>query len=144
MIDQVTNADALPVLERLMQFAGARHRLIADAIANFDTPGHQAADLSTTSFRAALGDAIDQRRRRHGAVGGPLEPGETAELRFEPDRLEVSPAAAGRNILFHDHNDRDLDRTMQALVENFMTFRLAAQLLRSRFDIINTAIRERV
>ncbi len=33
---------------------------------------------------------------------------------------------------------------MQALAENFMTFRLAAELLRSRFDLINTAIRERI
>ena len=31
---------------------------------------------------------------------------------------------------------------MQALVENFTTFRVAAQFMRGRFDMINTAIRD--
>ena len=33
---------------------------------------------------------------------------------------------------------------MQDLVENFMTFRFASEMLRSRYALLNTAIRERI
>lgn len=131
MINGLTNAGALPVLERLVQFAGARHRLIVSNIANLDTPGYRPVDVSVKGFQSALGEAIDE-RRAHPRPG--------AEL----DRIELAPEPVGENILFHDGNDRDLERTMQHLVENFMTFRFASEMLRSRFDAINTAIRERI
>ena len=139
MLSGVTNADSIPVLEQLMRFASARHRLIAHNIANLSTPGYRAVDLSVDAFRERLAEAVDRRR----------EDGGTGDLRLEEpfdgpvdDPSEV--VLANRNLLFHDRNDRDLERTMQDLVENFMTVRMAAQFMRSRFDLINTAIRERI
>jgi flagellar basal-body rod protein FlgB len=127
VIDGVLNADALPVLERLAQFAGTRHRLITHNIANLDTPGYRPVDLSVSDFQKQLAETVEDRRA-----------GRT------PAPLELEPKPKGDNILFHDGNDRDLDRTMQDLVENFLTFRVANELLRSRFESINVAIRERV
>lgn len=144
MIEGVTNADAIPVLERLMQFAGARHRVITNNIANIDTPGFRPADLSVDAFQGQLRDAIDQRRQKHGNAGGSLAVENSNEVTISSDRIDVNPQPAGDNILFHDQNDRDLERSMQALVENFTVFRTAAQLLRSRMEIVNTAIRERI
>ena len=46
MIDGLNNADALPVLERVLQFAGQRHRLIVNNIANLNTPGFRPMDVS--------------------------------------------------------------------------------------------------
>lgn len=66
------------------------------------------------------------------------------EVEVLPDRVVLHPEAAGDNILFHDGNDRSVERVMQGLVENFMAYRASAQLLRSRLDIIRSAIRERV
>jgi flagellar basal body rod protein FlgB len=68
----------------------------------------------------------------------------TREVEAMHDRLVLHPEPTGDNILFHDGNDRSVERVMQSLVENFMAFRTAAQLLRNRLDIINTAIRERI
>lgn len=144
MIDGVTNGDSIPILERMVQFAGQRHRLIVNNIANFSTPGYRAVDVSVEAFQAQLGDAIDARRARHGATGGELNLRDSRTVRFTSTGIELNPEPIGRNILFHDRNDRDLERTMQDLAENFMTFRLAAELLRSRMALINTAIRERV
>jgi len=144
MIEGVTNADAIPVLQRLMQFAGARHRVITNNIANIDTPGFRPEDLSVEAFQSNLREAIDERRQRHGNSGGSLALEDTDDVQVHAQRLEVDPQPAGENILFHDQNDRDLERTMQALVENFTVFRTAAQLLRSRLEIVNTAIRERI
>ena len=38
MIDGLTSSEGIATLERLVQFAGQRHRLIVNNIANFDTP----------------------------------------------------------------------------------------------------------
>jgi flagellar basal-body rod protein FlgB len=140
MIEGVTNAGSIPVLERVIQFAGARHRLLAHNVANIDTPGFRPVDVAPAAFQAALGRAVDTRR----ATGGDLPLTSTAEVDVRGDGVTLRPAPAGTNILFHDGNDRDPERLMQGLVENFMAFRTAAELLRSRFDLINTAIRERI
>jgi len=144
MIDGLTNADAIPVLERMVQFAGARHRLIINNIANIDTPHFRPMDVSVESFQANLGEAIDERRAEHGNGGGPMPMKSTSEVEFGSGRLDLKATPIGDNILYHDRNDRDPERLMQDLVENFMVFRTAAELLRSRFDLINTAIRERI
>ena len=57
MIDGVTNTEGIASLERLVQFAGQRHRLIVNNIANFDTPGYRPTDVSVTDFQEQLGDA---------------------------------------------------------------------------------------
>ena len=146
MIDTVTNAGAMPVLERMIQFAARRHELIAGNVANIDTPGYRPVDVSTQAFQQRLGEAIDARRARGptGGSGGTLNIDSSAEIEITSDGMILHPEPIGANILFHDGNDRALERTMQDLVENFGTFRLAAQLLRHQFESINTAIRERI
>ena len=144
MIDGATNADAIPVLERLLQFAGQRHRLIVNNIANFDTPGYRPVDVSVGAFRDQLAEAIDSNRAADGPSRGRLELADSKQVELTPTGVVLHPEPVGENILFHDGNDRDLERTMQDLVENFLTFRMAAELLRGRLDLINTAIQERL
>ncbi len=144
MIDGVINSDAIPVLERLIQFAGQRHKLIVNNIANLSTPDFRPQDLDVKAFQATLAEAVDARRAEHGAGGGVLDVKRTRQLEFSRHGLKINPRAAGENILFHDRNDRNLERIMQDLVENASTFRMAADFMRSRFDLINTAIRERI
>ncbi len=143
MIGGVTNTEGLATLERLVQFAGQRHRLIVNNIANFDTPGYRPTDVSVKDFQKQLGDAIDERRRT-GQPAGPLKLTDSSQVEFSTNSMVLHPSPIGENILFHDGNDRDLERTMQDLVENFLTFRLATELIRSRFDILRTAIAGRV
>jgi flagellar basal-body rod protein FlgB len=143
MIDGVTNSGAIPVLERLMQFTEQRHRLITNNIANFSTPGFRPADVSVATFQKQLGEAVELRRNQNGPSGD-LHVQDTAEVEIEPDRLTLHPQATGENILFHDGNDRDVERTMQAMVENLMTYRMAGQFLKNRFELLTVAIREKL
>lgn len=142
MITELASTPAMSVLERLVQFAGQRHRLIVNNIANLDTPGFRPSDVSVEDFQARLGEAVDA--RREAGPRGTLQPQDTTQVEFLHDGLVLNPEPIGDNILFHDGNDRDLDRTMQDLVENFFVFRTAAELLRGRVDLMNTAIAERV
>ncbi|MCA9291643.1 MAG: hypothetical protein KDA25_10990 [Phycisphaerales bacterium] len=145
MIDGVTNAGAVPVLERLMQFASLRHGFIAENAANLTTPNYRPRDLSVEGFQAALRDAVDARRaERGGRAAGTLRPADTDELTFHDGGIEARPSVLGQNILFHDGNDRDTEKTMQMLAENLITLRLGVEMFRRNFDLMNTAIRERL
>lgn len=144
MIDGLTNASAIPTLERLMQFAGQRHRIIANNIANISTPGFRPADVSVAEFQAQLGKAVDKRRAQYGTAGGELELESTSQVEVTPASMTLHPEPTGDNLLFHDGNDRNVERIMQSLVENFMAFRVAAQFLQGQFNLINMAIRERI
>lgn len=143
MISGLTNADSMPVLERMLQFAAGRQTLLADNVANFDTPGYTTRDVSVKQFQAALGEAVDDRRDRHSNRGGDLDFRGTRDVRVHGDRLELRPEEMSTNVLFHDGNDRDLDRSMQALAENVITVRSVTTLLRSRLDLMSSALRER-
>lgn len=143
MIAGLTNAGAIPVLERMMEFSGQRHRILTHNIANLSTPDFRPVDVDVDAFRAQLGEAIDDRRQSHGNQGGELNMESSRQVEVENDRMTLKPQPAGENILFHDGNDRNLERTMQGLVENFMAFRAASQFVRREFDTLQTAIRER-
>jgi flagellar basal-body rod protein FlgB len=144
-IDQLTNADSIPVLEKSLQFAARRQDLIAHNIANLSTPNFQPMDVSVGGFREQLADAVDRRRARFGGQRGDLEMRSTREVRTDArGRLALTPDASGRNVLFHDRNNRDLERTMQDLVENVAMFRVSSDLLKSRLSLIRSAIAERV
>ncbi|MDG2200235.1 MAG: flagellar basal body rod protein FlgB [Phycisphaerales bacterium] len=141
MIEGVTNGLDLPVLERVIQFAARRQDIIVNNIANISTPDFRPVDVSTSDFQAQLGDAIDQRR---GSGGGDLPMQSTREVQVTEGGLQLNPGPSGDNLLFHDGNDRDLERIMQDLVQNFLVFRTTSELLQNRFDILNTAIRGRI
>lgn len=144
MIDGIHTSGSLPTLQRLLQFAGARHRLITHNIANISTPHFRPLDVDPAEFQNALKDAVDARKRRPDARNAPLELKNTRNIRFSADGMEFDPQPAGDNLLFHDGNDRNLETLMQDLVENFMVYRQAAELIRNRINILNSAIAERV
>ncbi len=145
MIQSISTAGAIPALEMTLQFAGARQRVIAHNIANFDTPNFRPKDADPRDFQRVLGEAIEGRRARNGGVSGALDWQESSQIKRGPSgSLRLNPEADSGNILFHDRNNRDLERTMQDLVENAGVYRVASDLLRNRFQIIQAAIAERV
>lgn len=144
MIAEIFESGALPALERLAQFTEQRHKVLVNNIANFDTPFFKPRDLDPKSFQDALGKAIDRRRATITPMRGRLDISDTRQLTFYSDRMAVDAAPTNQNILFHDQNNRDLERTMQHLAENTLAHNVAIELLRSEYALIETAIRERV
>lgn len=144
MIKGLFDNGALPVLERMAQFTSRRHAVLTDNIANLSTVGYRPRDLDPASFQASLRRAIDDRRSRRNPVAGPLEPRDTRHVRFERDSLRLQPRPVNQNILFHDRNNRDLERTMQALAENTLAHNATLQMIANQFDMMRVAIRERM
>lgn len=145
-LDSLVNADAVPVLQAAARFAAQRHQVILGNIANLATPGYRAKDVSVGAFQEQLREAIDRRRERFGGPRGELEIRSTEEVQAaagSPLSLTVKPRIKGDRLVFHDRNDRDLERAMQDLSENAAAFRLATDLLRNRMMLLESAIRER-
>jgi flagellar basal-body rod protein FlgB len=147
LIDELSNSGAIPALEMTLRFAGARQRLLAHNVANLSTPDFRPVDVSPEGFQKMLREAVEKRSERTGVEGGELPWRPTREIRrAEPGsgtEIELRPATPSKNILFHDRNNRDMERTMQDLAENMGVYRVASDLLRTRFDLLRSAIAER-
>lgn len=141
MINQLVNADAIPVLERAMQFAARRHELIQHNIANLSTPGFQPIDVSVDGFRKSLAEAV---KRRRAGVDSDFHLETTRQITEAAGGLSLRPKPIGRGILYHDKSNKDLERSMQDLAENMGAYRVASEILRSRYALIDSAIRQRL
>lgn len=147
LIDDITNSGAIPVLEASLKFAAQRQQLIAGNIANISTPDYRQKDVSVSDFQRELARAADARRGSAGGERGSLDMRSTQELRVEhgPEgaTFRLTPRTASGNILFHDRNNRDMERLMQDMVETGQAYRFASELMRGRFEMLKSAIAQR-
>ncbi|MEQ9616925.1 MAG: hypothetical protein RLN60_02700 [Phycisphaerales bacterium] len=145
-IDQLTNADALPTLGAMAQFSARRQAVLQHNIANISTPNFQPKTVSVDDFRVSLRDAVTSRRKQFGGHRGDLSIRDTREAAWTSskagERLVLNPTTPSNNILFHDRNNRDLERMMQDLAENVAAFRVATELMKSNMETLGIAIRE--
>lgn len=144
MISGMFDSGAMPVLERTVQYAAERHKHIVNNIANLSTPNYRPTDLPGEEFSDALSRAIDARRAENGGPTGELEMDNTRHIRFNEGGIEAREIFADDNILFHDRNNRSLEHLMQDLAENAMKHNGAINFLRNEFELMETAIRERI
>jgi flagellar basal-body rod protein FlgB len=144
LIDDVTSSGAMPALEMMMRFSGARNRVLAHNIANLDTPDFRPMDVSPGAFQAQLRKAVDERRSRTGGMHGQLPFEGSKEVGVGAGgEIRLAPRTPSGNILFHDRNNRDMERTVQSLAENVQVFRLSSDLLRSKYETLKLAMNER-
>jgi flagellar basal-body rod protein FlgB len=127
-IEQLFKQDSAPVLEQVVRFTAARHRLILENIGNIDTPDYRQKDLSVEQFQAMLNDRLDRRRGGHG--------------RFDDLELNVDNPTAG--ILCHDRNNRSMEQLQTDLAKNAMMHNMAIELLRKQFQQLEMALKERI
>jgi flagellar basal-body rod protein FlgB len=133
-VTSLLSAPAAQAAERVISFAGARQNLIADAIANIDTPGYRRRDLSESTFEAGLADALKRADRAN-----PNLP------RLEPEDAGATtrPVEEKGLLVFHDDNDRSVERLMVDVAQNRMKLNQAVNLLRVQLRQLRTVITER-
>ncbi|WP_428386563.1 flagellar basal body rod protein FlgB [Mucisphaera sp.] len=143
MIQGVLDHGALPALQRMATFTAQRHKVLTNNIANLSTPYFKPGDLNPELFQQQLGQAIDQRRRSRRPLDGDLRLTPTRQISERDGRMSFDTAQANEGILYHDQNNRDLERTMQALAENTLAHNATIDFLKGQFDLLRSAIRER-
>lgn len=130
-IERLLNQDSAPLLERMLKFTAARHRLIAENVVNIDTPNYRQKDLSVEKFQELLRRRIAGRDSSGpGAVGF--------------DDIDAEIEHPRRNVLFHDGNNRSMEQLMTDQAKNAMMHNFVVELLRKQYSTMEMALRERV
>jgi flagellar basal-body rod protein FlgB len=143
MFATLFNTGSIPVLEHLIYFTRERHIAIANNIANVETPYYQAIDAPEGEFKEALLKAIEHQRRH------PLD-----IFLFEPTN-NIKPKKSGGlqvnfvpsqdvGILRHTLNNVDIEKEMVRLLKNTKLHNLATSLLTQQFNLLRSAIMERI
>ena len=141
MLESLLNRGSMPVLQQVMSFTESRHKVLANNISNFDTVGYKMKDLPEREFMDALSKAVKTRDGR--GVGAPLNMPSTRNLRWDSrNRLMVEPMEIEQNnILFHDRNNRFVEKQMSDMAKNALRHNMASELLKQQYNLLRTAIR---
>src|SRR5580765_1595173 len=115
-IDRLMNQTNGPLVERMLQFHDARQRALAANIGNLDVPGYRVKDLSETKFLARL--------RERAALRASSGPGEVGV-----DDLESNIENPRDGILFHDKNNRSMEKLMSDMGKNGLQYVMAIEIL---------------
>lgn len=138
MIQQLLGDNtSINMLERMMNFTEQRHQLLLADIANVSTPGYVQQDVSVADFQKSLQDAVDSRTSNPSA-----EPQSTSTVEFAPhsSSLRLHPKDVVAGTPFHDRGVRSMESLMSNLADNAQVHNMAAQLLKSRYDLVTKAI----
>lgn len=127
-----TDLPLFQALKSKMQWHQTRQSVLAENIANSDTPGYGARDVKTYSFedhigRQAFGLTTDRTSAKHisGMIGTEL--GGKAEDR---DSFEITPSG----------NAVNLEEQMMKITQNQMDYQAATTLYTKGLGLIRTAL----
>jgi len=113
--------EVLELYTKMLDFTAVRHTVIANNIANVNTPGFRRSDVE-------FADELERVLRDRGLKG-------VKDIRF---RRTKPNETAVRN----DGNNVDMDVEMAVLAENALLYQVYAQLLARRFRNLQEILRE--
>ncbi len=142
-IERLTSSRTGRALELASQFAEQRQRVLADNLANVDTPDYQTKRLDRDTFQVSLQKALT---RAADSNTNELELRGNAQFATRSSgrvvaQPDVEPA---QNALFHDGTNVRMERLIAETNENSMSYEMAMNLLRNRFEGLLRAIRGRL
>jgi flagellar basal-body rod protein FlgB len=130
LLDRLMNQTNAPLLERVLDFTAARHQLIAENMANVDTPGYRQKDLDVGRFYSQLQRRVSERQdAAPGSVG-------FGDIGFDCRR-------GVDGILYHDGNDRSMEQLTSDLAKNAMLHNMVIELLRKQFAQLDMALKDK-
>lgn len=130
-VTRMLNQDSQPVLEQLLQFTAARHKVLAENIANIDTPNYRQKDLSVERFQQMMQERLERRAS---------EPAESVSF----DDIQGELTNPNDGILFHDGNNRSAEQLMSDFAKNALMHNMAVEMLRKQYSMMEMALKERV
>ena len=137
MLPSILQSSTIPILEQVVNFHQSRHTILASNIANMDTPGYRVRDLSTDKFHEKLQHAIETRNEQpvRFSSGAVYDPADSA-------MREVKESLKG--ILFHDNSNVSLEQQVAEISKNQGQHNLALSIMVHQFQLLQTAVSERV
>lgn len=139
-LTDILNLPQNQLANQVIGFAAARQQVIANNIANIDTPGYRMRDLDVKKFEKALSRAVDRSRRSNASFGALELP--SMEALSDTSGQRTSAADDFRGIVFHDDNDRSIEKLTTAMVENYQKQQQAVNILRSQVRLLRAIVAE--
>ena len=130
-IERLLNQGNGPLLEQMLKFTAARHKLIAENVVNISTPNYRQKDLSLEKFQGMLQDRV---RVKNDAPPGTVG--------FSDIEAEIEDPNKG--ILFHDGGNRSMEQLVTDQAKNAMMHNLVVELLRKQYSSLESALKERI
>lgn len=128
----------IPVVQNLvdrMRWLHKRQRVLAENIANANTPGYRSKDLPADSFASAMksakGGALNVSTTRRGHIGGGQ--GAKAAMNARPVEDPVEFATPSGNAV-------NVPEQMMKMTDTQMDFGMATTLYRKNVNLIKTAL----
>jgi flagellar basal-body rod protein FlgB len=147
MLPQVLQSTTIPALAEVVNFAQARHQVLAGNIANVNTPGYRTRDLSVPTFQTRLKEMIDATYKRSqptspGHYDPRIESPGHVDVRQDKSLAEVRDSLT--NVLYHDDTNIDLEKQVLEINKNQMLHNMALTIMANQFQLMQVAISERV
>ena len=117
------------LLQKSMSICEERHRVIANNIANLNTPGYRPVDID---FRKTLDRAMSNRDVFYGTV---THPRHIPIIRKRPVVMEPT------HRLRSDRSGVDIDYEMGELTKNTALYTMYGTLLRRKFQLVANMLR---
>jgi len=128
----VTNLPLFQALKSKMQWHQTRQGVLAENIANADTPGYQAREVKEYSFKEHIGRqtiGLSTATTRAGHIAATIS-GQGAVKSEERDTFEVTPSG----------NSVNLEEQMMKITENQMDYQAATALYTKGLGLIRKAL----
>lgn len=110
------------LLEKMLDVSSIKHKVIANNIANVNTPGYKKMEVS---FADQLEKAVNE---------GSMNKFDTLQPKIVISKEDKSET--GRN----DGNNVDMDKEVSSLVKNTLSYSIYTQLLAKKYEGIKSAI----
>lgn len=123
------------LLKQLAVFGERRQQVLAENIANIDTPNYKTRDLDVEGFQSALRAAVL-------AASSPGHSAKSGSTPFTPDLFAARPIAPA-NLTFQDGGNRSIEREVTELTKNLLMQNFAVELMAAQTQLLAAVIAER-
>lgn len=125
--------DYIPLLKKQMDSKWLRNEIIANNIANVDTPGFKRSDVL---FEELLKSNLEQNRLKLSTT----HKGHKSNLSL--GSIEPKVYVQSDRVFRNDQNNVDIDKEMVELAKNTLSYNILAEQAQKKFQLLRTAINE--
>lgn len=143
MMRMMFQQESVPVLDAALSFAHQREKVIMNNIANVETPYYKRQGLPEEEFQKALISAIEERRTQHPAD---FLIRDTKNISFEFGQFPKASVRPGNEYgpERHDENSVVIEKEMADLAKNSLYTEALQRLLKKKYTMLSTSLRDRV
>jgi flagellar basal-body rod protein FlgB len=119
----ITGIDkSVNLLEKMLDVSATKHKVIANNIANINTPGYKKMEVS---FAEQLEKVIK----------------DTSANKFDVFQPKIVVSKEDTNVAIrNDGNNVDMDKEVSALMKNTLSYNVYTQLLAKKMELVKSAI----